>query len=626
MPIPKILDKISTFKKSYGELRQTSFSESDCNFENMYNYVLMPSEELLRIYIMCQPGALADFTSRIPSFLNLNLTLPELFKYFKKLPVGLIRKIVYDLDGNMGDKESLCESITSDNFLEFKNLAKQSSLDFNSFEKVLLNLYDTGYDLSFENEEDIDNKMAERLEEHFGDSDDESLMYEAGKEFFSNVIQHNFANLSDRLPDVLRHFLEKMCDDALESFPEKDEMENDFNDWRDKKYGYLLYVTKLCATYFGDFNYRPIEKLFTIISWHPCVIKYRLSWSTILYEIPFDFRKLKSNFFENEVSTNPDEFFFNVNPEFVKAGVDTLARFMELCPLTDYHKHYFTFVYRITGRLRPEREKLSSDILLEDSAPYIYYFIKGITSKHPECPEDIYGKMKKFFSTTEFPEDEKDIPEPCDAWKEALAELYPTIFGNTVERVDTALEGAKKEQKSTQTTGALTPAPSEGDVLDGNQFKLPDNFPDLRISPNKDEFFLDAKLYVTYDNVKTFESLINFIAADGHIENSITVKRALVYRLTGKWKPESNTIPKIFWYDSNGLGLTITYLISYGYKKDKVKFKKMKEFFEGPTWIKGDISKRARDASISFRRELNNLFPDIFPLKNTETPKSKLKH
>lgn len=171
---------------------------------------------------------------------------------------------------------------------------------------------------------------------------------------------------------------------------------------------------------------------------------------------------------------------------------------------------------------------------------------------------------------------------------------------------------------------AIEEAEEKQQVLDGNSFKLPKNFFDLAPSPNTEEFFGCADFLLPGNDVKKFESLINYIAEAGHIENSIATKRLLVFRLTGRWRPEGD-LPKIKWYDENSLGLTISYLIVRGYDKSKNKYQKMKDFFEGPQWLDNDeIAKRAAGASTSFRRELNALYPKYFTLKSWETPKSEL--
>jgi hypothetical protein len=167
----------------------------------------------------------------------------------------------------------------------------------------------------------------------------------------------------------------------------------------------------------------------------------------------------------------------------------------------------------------------------------------------------------------------------------------------------------------------ITAKGSAMERIDGNSFSLPDNFCDLKInSKDKSEYFSSPMIILTPENIESFINLINYVADNNYIENTIETKRTLVYRLTGRWRPEGD-LAKIYWDDHSrsGLGLSLVYLVDYGFDKSLDKYDKMMEYFEVPKWLeKSQFPKRAMGAPSKFRRKLNGLFPEIFPLKENE--------
>ena len=167
---------------------------------------------------------------------------------------------------------------------------------------------------------------------------------------------------------------------------------------------------------------------------------------------------------------------------------------------------------------------------------------------------------------------------------------------------------------------------AKDDICDGDEFRLPEDFCEKQVyKVDTSEYFKSLEIPITEQNKTHFVEMIKYFADEGYIENKKSIKEALVYRLTGKYRPERE-IPVIHWYekhDEEQKGLTLYYLVCYGYQKGvRGNYDRMKKFFDGPHWLENDkIPGRASHAAISFRRKLHSLYPDIFKLNMGEPEK-----
>ena len=76
----------------------------------------------------------------------------------------------------------------------------------------------------------------------------------------------------------------------------------------------------------------------------------------------------------------------------------------------------------------------------------------------------------------------------------------------------------------------------------------------------------------------------------------------LVYRLTGRCRPEGEELPVIEWYGRNGKSYELIYLVRY--LSDRADYKKMRQFFTGPEWVKDRDSSYANSADSEFYPEV----------------------
>ena len=153
----------------------------------------------------------------------------------------------------------------------------------------------------------------------------------------------------------------------------------------------------------------------------------------------------------------------------------------------------------------------------------------------------------------------------------------------------------------------------DSDYSECGDFKLPDNFIELDVSNNYDEFFAKSKFEIDKENIQDFEELINYISRKHLVEKTNVIKQTLVYRLTGKWRPDNDELAVIEWNDDSGNGNNLIYLIKEGIDQ-KGKYEKMKKFFTGPNFP-NDAAKYGDRANDMFVSKLSKLMPKIFNKK-----------
>ena len=176
-----------------------------------------------------------------------------------------------------------------------------------------------------------------------------------------------------------------------------------------------------------------------------------------------------------------------------------------------------------------------------------------------------------------------------------------------------------ENEDSCQETNKLKVNESGLEKNDGKYFSLPDDFYDLKIDfKHSSEYFNGPKFVLSADTIDSFTNLINYIADNNYIDNSIEIKRTLVYRLTGRWRPEGE-LKTIYWNDHRKYPLSLVYLVCYGFDPTEDKYDRMMEFFEVSQWLdRSEFSHRAIGAPKNFRMKLHELFPDVFKINENE--------
>lgn len=140
-------------------------------------------------------------------------------------------------------------------------------------------------------------------------------------------------------------------------------------------------------------------------------------------------------------------------------------------------------------------------------------------------------------------------------------------------------------------------------------FALPDDFFSLKCVANDTEH-LYLKHPVESKGVETFNEFVNYVAETGYIENSPSVKRLFVYRLSGRLRPEGDLSP-IVWHGKNNKSYELIYIIRY--LCDRASYQKMRRFFTGPEWVKEKDSSYALSADSRFKLKMSEFYPGICP-------------
>lgn len=97
--------------------------------------------------------------------------------------------------------------------------------------------------------------------------------------------------------------------------------------------------------------------------------------------------------------------------------------------------------------------------------------------------------------------------------------------------------------------------------FDNASFTLPDDFFESKCAADDTEH-LHLKLSVENMGVEAFTEFINYLAEKGFIENDLSVKNLLAYRLTGHYRPDGD-LPAIHWSGKNNKSYELIYIKRY---------------------------------------------------------------
>lgn len=146
--------------------------------------------------------------------------------------------------------------------------------------------------------------------------------------------------------------------------------------------------------------------------------------------------------------------------------------------------------------------------------------------------------------------------------------------------------------------------------LDLEIFNSESNFSDMKTK----ELLPSLNTGIVKRGDDVFKEFVNYLALSSCIDDDDAVKQLLVYRFTGKCRPQGE-LEKIPW-NPDKLN-ELAYIILYSTIRVSGKYKKVPEFFEGPKFP-SDISMirtYADSAPQDFRVKLSKLYPDVFTIK-----------
>lgn len=430
----------SESKKKYLQLLESTKGNPEYTLhtsENVFKFTYLPLKVWALQVIKKIPNQKSvPYDTLINLIFHDGYSLSELFEVLKKFGTSYISTLINGLEGNIGDKDALLNSIIDNDYQEFRNIARSDRINFLALENLVRIGYEGGVDIMSESGYDDEKFQAEILRridipENFAEIEDEYYHKR-------NITFRLFDSLEiafddqygSKTPCVV--YYKNIISEARETFPSLEDYKEKKDEWR---LSYLFYIYYLCilipSVLLGCYQHEVMAKFMSRFAWHPCVLPYLLRWTEFPVNFLIDSAKEQEDSSNDELYYDCDEYFVNIKPEFLE-DEKKYGRLIFLLPCVNiflYDKLYI-LNYRLSGKDRPKKERLSTDIFFKESGPYVYYFIKGIVYDNPDKPQDVYEKMKRFFTTTDWPENEEDMEEPCQVWKDALAEIAPDIFGN----------------------------------------------------------------------------------------------------------------------------------------------------------------------------------------------------
>lgn len=145
-----------------------------------------------------------------------------------------------------------------------------------------------------------------------------------------------------------------------------------------------------------------------------------------------------------------------------------------------------------------------------------------------------------------------------------------------------------------------------GGSLDSD-FHLPkDYFNILRQSAHSDEYF-SPHPDVLSAGPEPLERLVNHLAQQGYIENTVNAKRLFAYRFSGSMRP--TCVEPLLWHGRNGRSYELIYLVRN--LTERASYAKMRRFFTGVEWVKSNDSSYAIGAENRLKRYIQKLYPTL---------------
>ena len=138
-------------------------------------------------------------------------------------------------------------------------------------------------------------------------------------------------------------------------------------------------------------------------------------------------------------------------------------------------------------------------------------------------------------------------------------------------------------------------------------FHLPDDYFDFRHETHESKEFFRLHSEVVKGGSHTFGQLVEFLAEEGYIGSSPAVKNLFAYRFSGKMRPTK--VESIEWHGRNGNSYELIYLVKH--LTERGDYRKMRQFFTGPRWVKDHDSSYARGANYRLKEFLHKLYPTL---------------
>ncbi|MBQ5975863.1 MAG: hypothetical protein IJL48_09170 [Bacteroidales bacterium] len=138
-------------------------------------------------------------------------------------------------------------------------------------------------------------------------------------------------------------------------------------------------------------------------------------------------------------------------------------------------------------------------------------------------------------------------------------------------------------------------------------FCLPDDYFSFHNEADDDKEYFGLHPEVIKAGVEPFVQLVNYLAEVGYIDESAATKQLFAYRFSGRIRPEK--VEPIKWHGKNGNSYELIYLVRN--LTERANYRKMRNFFTGPKWVKDRDSGYSRGADYHLKTYLHQLYPTL---------------
>ncbi len=139
------------------------------------------------------------------------------------------------------------------------------------------------------------------------------------------------------------------------------------------------------------------------------------------------------------------------------------------------------------------------------------------------------------------------------------------------------------------------------------EFCLPDDYFSFQNEADDTKEYFGLHPEVIKAGVEPFVQLMDYLAEAGYIDSSAATKQLFAYRFSGRMRPEK--VEPIEWLGKNGNSYELIYLVRN--LTERANYRKMRNFFTGPKWVKDRDSSYARGADYHLKAYLHQLYPTL---------------
>ena len=139
------------------------------------------------------------------------------------------------------------------------------------------------------------------------------------------------------------------------------------------------------------------------------------------------------------------------------------------------------------------------------------------------------------------------------------------------------------------------------------EFRLPDDYFSFHNEADDAKEYFGLHPDVIKAGVEQFVQMVNYLAEAGYIDASVATKQLFAYRFSGRMRPEK--VEPIEWHGKNGNSYELIYLVRN--LTERANYRKMRQFFTGPKWVKDRDSSYARGADYHLKAYLHQLYPTL---------------